>query len=127
MANWSGNGSSLVIAAAALATTLTRLRKMARLAETTNSGTSSSQYQAVVSDHSWSASCVWDDTNLPDTDFGLIEGAVVTLKFNMGASGKFETLTNTTVESLEDIMDARNDVIRTDISGKGGVLTRPVT
>lgn len=127
MANWSANGSNLVTGAATLACTMTRMSKMSRLAETTDSGTSSSRYQEVVKDHSWSASVVWDDTNLPDTDFGLTEGATVTLRFNMGGSGKFETLTGTTVERLEDIMDSKGDVIRTEISGKGGVLTRPVT
>lgn len=123
----SANGSNLVIGAATLECTMTRFRKGARLAETTDSGTSSSKYKQVVKDHSWSASVVWDDTNLPDTDFGLVEGAEVTLKFNMGGSGKFEALTGTTVESCEDIMDNKGDVIRTEISGKGGVLTRPVT
>lgn len=121
---WSGNGSSLQIGGTSLNCTLTRLRKMSRLAETTNSGTSSSQYQNVVKDHSWSASIPWDSTNIPDTTFGLTEGAVVTLQFNMGGSTKFETLTGTTVESLEDIMDSKGDIIRTEVSGKGGVLTR---
>lgn len=124
---WSANGSSIIIAAATLAVTMSRVRKFARLAETTNSGTSSSQYQKVVSDHSWSASIPWDSTNLPDTDFGLVEGTVVTITFNMGGSAKTEVLTNTTVESLEDIMDSKGDIIRTEVSGKGGVLTRPVT
>jgi hypothetical protein len=123
----SANGSSLVIGASTLDCKMTRMRKASRLAETTDSGTSSSRYLQVVKDHSWSASVIWDDTNLPDTDFGLVEGAVVTLRFNMGAGGKFEILTGTTVESLEDIMDSAGDVIRTEISGKGGVLTRPVT
>lgn len=127
MANWSANGSSLGIGVTTLACKMTRMRKASRLAEATDSGTSSSRYIQVVKDHSWSASVVWDDTNLPDTDFGLVEGAVVTLIFTMGGSGKTETLTGTTVESLEDIMDSAGDVIRTEISGKGGVLTRPVT
>lgn len=123
----SANGSDLQISSTTLACKMTRMRKASRLAEATDSGTSSSKYVPVVSDHSWSASVVWDDTNMPDTDFGLTEGAVVTLRFNMGDSGKFETLTGTTVESVEDIMDNTGDVIRTEISGKGGVLTRPVT
>jgi len=127
MAFWSGNGSSLQIGVTTLHCRMTRMRKAARLAETTHSGTSSSVYQQVVKDHSWSASIVWDDTNLPDTDFGLTEGAQVTLIFNIGGSGKTETLTGTTVESLEDIMDSTGDIIRTEITGKGGVLTRPVT
>lgn len=127
MAKHSANGSKLTVGAVDLACRVTRVRKASRLAEITDSSTSSSRYQEVVKDHSWSASVVWDDTNLPDTDVGLSEGLVVTITFTMGGSGKTEILTNTTVETLEDIMDSAGDVIRTELSGKGGVLTRPVT
>jgi hypothetical protein len=123
----SGNGSAIQVGANTLHARLTRVRKAARLAENTHSGTSSSNYEKVVKDHAWSGSIPWDDTNLPDTDVGLNEGDKVTVTFPMGASGKSETLTNTTVEYLEDIMDNQGDIIRTEISGKGGVLTRPVT
>lgn len=127
MANWSGNGSSMLVGAVTLHCRLTRLRKNARLTENTHSGVSSSNYDKVVPDHSWSASVPWDDANLPDTDAGLVEGAKVTIVFAMGASGKSETLTNTTVESLEDVMDNAGDIIRTEVTGRGGALTRPVT
>lgn len=127
MSFWSGNGSSMLVGVTTLHARLTRVRKGARLAENTHSGTSSTLYVPVVKDHAWSGSVPWDDTNLPDTDVGLTEGAIVTITFAMGASGKSETLTNTTVEYLEDIMDNQGDIIRTEVSGKGGVLTRPVT
>lgn len=127
MAFQTANGSSLQIGASTLNCRLTRLRKAARLTENTHSGVANSNYEKVVGDHSWSASIPWDDSNLPDTDFGLVEGAKVTLIFNMGGSGKTETLTNTTVESVEDIMDNQGDIIRTEVSGRGGALTRPVT
>jgi hypothetical protein len=127
MPNWSGNGSSMQVGANTLQARLTRVRKGARLAENTHSGTSSSNYDKVVPDHAWSGSIPWDDTNLPDTDVGLVEGAKVTVTFPMGASGKSETLTGTTVEYLEDVMDNAGDIIRTDVAGRGGVLTRPVT
>jgi uncharacterized protein YndB with AHSA1/START domain len=127
MANWSGNGSSMVVGVTTLHARLTRVRKGARLTENTHSGTSSSNYDKVVPDHSWSGSIPWDDANLPDTDVGLTEGSKVTIVFALGASGKSETLTNTTVEFLEDIMDNQGDIIRTEVSGRGGVLTRPVT
>lgn len=127
MAFWSANGSSITVGAVTLHCRMTRLRKAARLTENTHSGTSSSNYEKVVKDHSWSLSVPWDDTNLPDTDVLLIEGDKVTVTFAMGGSGKTEALASTTVESLEDVMDNAGDIIRTDISGKGGVLTRPVT
>lgn len=123
----SGNGSSIQVGANTLHARLTRVRKGARLTENTHSGTSSSNFEKVVKDHAWSGSIPWDDTNLPDTDVGLNEGDKVTITFPMGASGKSETLTNTSVEYLEDIMDNNGDIIRTEIAGKGGVLTRPVT
>lgn len=127
MAQQSANGSALMIGAATLHCTMTRLPKGARLAETTDSGTSSSRYKMVVKDHRWAASVCWDDTNIPDTDFGLVEGAEVTLIFMMGTTGKTNILTGTTVETCEDIMNSSGDVIRTELSGKGGVLTRAVT
>jgi hypothetical protein len=127
MANHSANGSSVLVGAVTLHCRVTRVRKGARLTDNTHSGTSSSNYDMVVKDHSWSLSIPWDDTNLPDTDVGLTEGSKVTIVFAMGGSGKTETLTSTTVESLEDVMDNAGDIIRTEISGKGGVITRPVT
>jgi hypothetical protein len=117
------NGSALKIGGTTLNARLTRLKKGARLAENTHSGTSSSNYEKVVLDHSWSASIPWDDTNIPDTGFGLAPGAKVTLIFTMGDTAKTETLTNTSVESVEDVFDNGGDIIRTEISGKGGVLT----
>ncbi len=127
MGQETANGSSLQISSTLLHCRLTRIRKASRLADNTNSGTAASDYIEVVKDHSWSASINWDSTNIPDTDFGLNEGARVTLRFNLGGGGKFEILTNTTVESLEDVMDSAGDIIRTEVSGKGGTLTRAIT
>jgi hypothetical protein len=87
----------------------------------------SSNYDKVVADNAWSAQIPWDDANLPDTDFGLITGAKVTLTFPSGASGKFQTLTDTSVEALRHLKDNANNIIMTFASGKGGDLTREVT
>lgn len=127
MAFHSGNGSLLTIGVATLNCRMTRWRQGARLAENTHSGTSSTNFEAVVKDHSWSASVPFDDTNIPDTDFGLVEGAKVTLVFNAGGSGKTVTLTNTSVESVEYICDNAGDIIRAEVSGRGGSLTRMTT
>lgn len=127
MANWSANGSKLVIGASTLHCTNVTLIKSSRLTENTSSANSSTNYVQVVKDHSWNADLPWDDTNLPDTDFGLVEGAQVTLVFNEGTSGKTATLTNTTVERLETIMANETDIVRVRVSGKGGSLTREVT
>ena len=127
MANWSANGSKLVIGVTTLHCTDVTLIKGARLVENTNSANSSTNYVSVVKDHSWTATLPFDDTNLPDTDFGLTEGAQVTLIFNQGGSGKTATLTTTTVERLETMMNNEHDIIRCRVSGKGGVLTRETT
>ena len=127
MAFHSANGSKLVIGVTTLHCTNVNLIKQARLVENTNSANSSSNYVQVIKDHSWSADVPWDDTNLPDTDFGLTEGAQVTLVFNEGGSGKTATLTATTVERLETMMNNEQDIVRCRVSGKGGALTREVT
>lgn len=127
MAFWSGNGSKLTIGVTDLNCRLTRLSQGARLSENTHSGVSSTNFEQVVKDHSWSAEIPWDDTNLPDTDFGLTEGAKVTLIFTFGSSTKTATLTNTSVERVEHVLDNAGDIIRTSVSGRGGVLTRVTT
>jgi len=127
MAFQSANGSSLQIASTTLNCRVTRITKRSRTTENTHSGVASSNYEHVVYDHAWSASVPWDDTNIPDTDFLLIEGTKVALKFPLGTTGKFNLLTNTIVETVEDICDNAGDIIRTEITGKGGVLTRAVT
>ncbi len=123
----SGNGSSLQIGAAVLHARLTRIRKGTRLTENTHSGTRSTTFEAVVPDNAWSGSIPWDSSNIPDVDFGLSQGAKVNLRINKGSSGKFEVLTGTSVEFCEDVHDNAGDIIRTDISGKGGVLTPAVS
>jgi molybdopterin biosynthesis enzyme MoaB len=119
----SANGSSLQIGMAVLHARLTRLRKGSRLTENTHSGTASTNYDAVVPDNSWSGSIPWDEANIPDTDFGLTPGTKVDLIFNVGDTGLTEELEDTTVEYVEDIFDNAGDIIRTEVSGKGGVLT----
>lgn len=123
----SGNGSTLTVGATVLHCKRATLHKNARLVENTHSGVSSTNYESVVPDHSWTVDVPWDSNNLPDTDVGLSEGSKVTILFTKGGSGKTATLTNTTVERLEDVMDNEGDIIRTTISGKGGSLTRDVT
>lgn len=127
MAFHSGNGSTITVGSTVLHCKRATLRKNARLVENTHSGVSSSNYERVVPDHSWTVEVPWDDTNLPDTDVGLVEGAKATIVFAKGGSGKTMTLTNTTVETLEDVMDNEGDIIRTVITGKGGALTRETT
>lgn len=127
MAFHSGNGGAVQVNATVLNIGKWTLRKAARLAENTHSGTTASNYEKVVPDHSGSIEIPWDDTNLPDTDVGLKEGDKVTIVFAYGRSGKTQTLADTTVETVEDTDDNSNDIVRTMVTFKGGVLVRATT
>jgi len=127
MSFWSGNGGQIVVGAVTLNVTKHTVRKTARLAEATHSGVAATNFEKVVPHYEWSAEIPWDDTNLPDTDAGLAEGAKVTIVFHDGDSGKTLTLTNTSVETLEQVDDNEKDIIRAVATGKGGTLTREVT
>jgi hypothetical protein len=127
MSFWTGNGGEIVVGAVTLHVTKWTVRKTARLAEATHSGTTATNFEKVVPHFEWTAEVPWDDTNMPDVDAGLAEGAKVTIVFHDGASGKTFTLTNTSVETLEQVNDNENDIIRVTVSGKGGTLTRETT
>ena len=131
MSFWSGNSGEIIVDPSGAAITLNctkhTVRKTARLAEATHSGVAATNFEKVVPHYEWSVEVPWDDNNLPDTDATLIEGAKVTIKFVDGASGKFLILTNTSVETLEQVDDNEKDIIRAIITGKGGTLTREVT
>jgi hypothetical protein len=127
MALHSGNGGEIVVGAVTLHVTKWTVRKTARLAEATHSGKTATNFEKVVPHYEWTAEIPWDDTNLPDTDAGLVEGAKLTITFHDGASGKTLVLTDTSVETLEQVDDNENDIIRAVASGKGGTLTRETT
>lgn len=128
MSYWTGVGGGIVVnSGTELPINQWTLRKNARLTENTTSGNTATNYAKVVPDYSWEVMGPWDDTRLPDTDEGMNEGDVVTVKFEKGTSGKFATLTNTTVETVEETEDVANDIIRYRASGKGGTLTRDLT
>lgn len=127
MGFWSGNGGTLAVGNVTLHVNRWELTQQARLVENTHSGVSSSNYEAVVPDHSWTAEVPWDDANMPDVDVGLAEGTKVTIIFKFGASSKTATLTSTTVESVVPVDDNATDIVRVRVSGKGGALTRPTT
>lgn len=128
MAFHSANGSIITKGGTTLHVTNVTVVDGARLVENTNSANSSTSFDKVVADNSSNFDLPWDDTNLPDTDVGLTPGTKVTLVFTLGSSsGKTATLTNTTVERLETILNNENDIVRSRVSTRGGVLTRPVT
>jgi hypothetical protein len=131
MSFWAGPGGSVVVSPGVGAKTLQlhkhTVRKTAKLAENNHSGVTASNFEFVLAHYEWTIEIPWDDENLPDTDVGLEEGAKVAIQFMDASSGKFATLTDTSVESLEETYVTDEGVLVAVISGKGGTLTRQVT
>ena len=122
MAYVTGNGGKLTVGATDLHVSQWSGNFGARLVENTHSGTSgTTNYEKVVFDPSWSADIPWDSANEPD-DL-LVPGTKVTVKFYMGGSGTFKTLTNTTVESAEVTVDNSGNIVRMRCTGKGGAIS----
>jgi hypothetical protein len=99
-----------------------------RLAETTNSGTNGlATWFPTVSEGDGSMECLLDDTELPDTDFGMTRGASGTLRLDLGNSGKFYTGT-ALIEDLVMKVNNVQDVVKFDVRFKySGTLTLPIT
>lgn len=127
MAFWNGLGGKILVGAVEMEVHSHTVRKTAKLTENTHSGSTASNFEKLYPHYEWTVKVPWDDTKLPDTDVGLNEGAKVTIKFNDGSSGKFATITDTSVETLEEELDVMSNIILAVISGKGGTLTRQVT
>lgn len=129
MAFYSGNGGGITIGGGSEQNVgRWEVNSDARLVENTHSGTGgSTNYEPVVYDNSATIDIPVDSDALPDTDMGLVRGTKVTVVFQMGASGKTCTLTNTTVERAKYINDPSGDIGRFQVSTKGGVFTPPTT
>lgn len=129
MAFHSGNGGGITVGGGSeLNIGRYTVRAPYRDAENTHSGTSgSTNYEPVVRDVSWEVDIPFDDTNIPDTDMGLVPGNKVTIVWQLGSSGKTVTTTNTYVSSLEYINDPAGDIVRARVTGKGGSYTAATT
>lgn len=123
MSFYSGNGGYITVQGTRLNIGKWTLRKGSRLVENTHSGVSSTNFNPVVPDNSGTIEIPWDSSNIPDTIAGLVPGTQVTLQLYLGTSGLFHTLTNTSIEFAEDVDDNAQDIIRTQVSFKGGSLT----
>lgn len=127
MAYPSGNGGAMMVGIVEIALKQWTCNTGARTTENTHSGTGGySNYEMVVWDARWTAEGPWDDVAIPDTvAVGLIPGAKVGMKFQVGSTAKFILLTNTIIEDFELINDNTSDIVRWRASGKGGIITRP--
>lgn len=122
----SGNGGKITIAAADFHIGKWTLNKNPRNVESgTSSQTLGTRYTAVKTDPSWTIELPFDSAGVAETA-GLTEGAVIaSLKFKVGAGSTFYTVANTTVDTIEPVCDANNDVVRYKITGKGGDVSGP--
>jgi len=75
-------------------------------------------------DPSWTISLCRDDTAYPEA-VGLTTGTVIAaIFFRLGSATKADKIVNTTVESVDPVVDtATGEVVRVTITGKGGLVT----
>ena len=131
MAFWSGLGGSVIVDPTGTPKTIVAhshtVRKTSKNTENTHTGSVASNFEHLYPHYEATIKVPWDDTNLPDVDVGLQEGAKVNIKFPDGNSTKFLILSGTLVESLEEELDVMSNIILAVITTKGGTLTRQVT
>lgn len=97
--------------------------KGVRLAEVTTTGTPGTAYQGVRQDPNWFCELPLDDAAAPEV-IGWQGGNVIpVIYFKKGSSSLCDKLENTTIESVDEILNAQNDVIRIRVSGRGGFFT----
>lgn len=95
--------------------------------DNTNSSHSAANYDSVCPDNMVEIDIPWDDTNLPDTDVGLVPGTKPTVKVFDGSTGKFGILSSGLVKSHRMVRANGEDIIRSKVLIKGGVWTPQVT
>lgn len=124
-----GNGGTVSLAGATtLSVTKWTMTKKARLAETTNSGSSANAtWLACVAEADFTADFVFDSTVLVDTDLTADIGVSVAVVLTMGDSGKTYSFTGV-IEAITINNDQLSDVVRGTITGKSsGAVTDPTT
>lgn len=117
-------GSKVTVGGATLHCTVTMTDNQVRDVDNTNSSCAASNYDAVVADNFAQFDVPWDPTNMPDIDVGLIPGNKVTVVIYDGATGSTVTLTGALVKNHQRIRRNGEDIIRSIVNLKGGVLTQ---
>jgi hypothetical protein len=129
MALKSGHGGSIKVAGTTtVPTDKWSANWRVRLAEVTQSDSGGATlYLGVVEDNEWTWEAARDDTNYPEA-LGLSPGYVISdLRFKLGAGSSCDKLVNTTIETVDPVVDNKGDVVRVTIRGKGGKLTANTT
>lgn len=122
------NGGVVTANSVALPVTTWELREHNRVAETTNSGTSGrATWLGTVTEADGRCEVIFDSTALLVTDNTLTPGSSVTVKLELGDSGKFFT-GSAVIEDIVHKVNNTQDVVKADLTFKySGTLTQPVT
>lgn len=119
----SGNGGYITVNGDRLDINKWEHDNQSKNVENTHSGTEgATNFDHVVEHNEWSIAVPWDETNTPE-DVSLVRGDKVDIVFQYGATGNSDTLTNTLVTSVKTVNDNQGDIIRVDVTGKGGKMT----
>lgn len=123
-----GNGGVITGNAVALPTIDAELKETNRVAETTNSASSGrATWLGTVTEADFRCTVVFDSTALMITDNGVTPGNSVTVRGDLGDSGKFYTGT-AVIETVRHYWNNRQGVVEAEVTGKySGTLTQPVT
>lgn len=124
MAVQSGNGGYIKVNTVRYDIAKWTLDKDPRNVESGTSAQTGTRYTAVKTDPSWTLALPYDTSAAVETA-GLIEGAIITIAFKLGAGTLFYTITNSTVGHIKPVCDANGDVVRYELDGKGGDVTGP--
>ncbi len=90
-----------------------------RIAEITSSADTASKFKGTIPDATIQISLLADDTTYPETS-GLSAGTTINLSLKLGTLAKFHNFTSTTVESVNTTDDSTQDVIRMEVTCRGG-------
>ena len=123
-----GNGGSIVANAVTLDVTTWKLNEKNRVAETTNSSTSGrATWLGTVTEADFECEVIFDSTALLITDDSVTPGTTITVRLNVGDSGKFYT-GSAVVETVTHSNNNLQDVVKATVTGKySGTLTQPIT
>lgn len=93
-----------------------------RTTENTHSGTGGgTRYDHVVKDPNWRLELPWDQDSPPDVNFS--SGQKIYVRFKHGAGAVIRQCSLTTVENIETVDNNASDIVRSTVSGKGGVIS----
>lgn len=123
-----GNGGAIIGNAVTLPTIDAEVKETNRVGETTNSGSSGrATWLGTVTEADFRCTVVFDSTALIDTDNGVSPGSSVTVRGDLGDSGKFYTGT-AVIETVRHYWNNRQGVVEAEVTGKySGAITDPVT